>query len=228
MALRLSPLVIQTHRSLFFSIPTGNPTFPVSRQLLPSNNSILRCRNSSWMQPNVKRGEAREKHSTEEPIFDEQILQRELEKAVHDEDYIRAAKLRDDLRVLHEDGVASVLSANARFYDAFRSGDLASMQAIWSRGDHVYVVHPGAGRISGHELVVDSWEIICCADREFPIMIDLKNVEARVSGGLGYVTCLEVVKAGGGRWGKQVATNVFERVDGRWFMCAHHASHVEE
>lgn len=177
---------------------------------------------------NVKRGEAREKHNTEEPIFDEQILQRELERAVHNEDYSRAAKLRDDLRVLHEDSEASVLSANTRFYDAFRSGDLAAMQSIWSKGDHVYVVHPGAGRISSYEMVVDSWEIVCGADHEFPITIDLKNVEARVSGGLGYVTCLEVVKAGGGRWGKQVATNVFERIDGKWFMCAHHASHVEE
>lgn len=160
-------------------------------------------------------------------VLDEQALQQDLEAAIKAEDYTRAAKLRDDLRLLHEDSKASVLAANSRFYNAFRNGDLAAMQAIWAKGDNVYVVHPGAGRIAGYELVMGSWEIVCGAEHEFPILIDLKDVEVHVKGDVGYVTCMEVVKTKGSSWGKQVATNVFERIDGQWYMCIHHASHID-
>ncbi|KAG0488039.1 hypothetical protein HPP92_006850 [Vanilla planifolia] len=183
----------------------------------------LRCHNSTRhpsMLAKVKSGE------TGETTFDEPTLQRELEKAIEEEDYNRAAKLRDDLRAVHEDSKAAVMSANAGFYRAFRNGDLAAMRSIWSQGDNVYIVHPGAGRISGYEMVMESWDVVCGAEHEFPIQIDLKNVEVHVRGDAGYVTCLEIVKTRGSNWGKQVATNVFEKVGGRWLMCIHHASHM--
>ncbi|KAJ3695399.1 hypothetical protein LUZ60_000776 [Juncus effusus] len=175
-------------------------------------------------------------HDTEEnpnpnletPIQDEQSLQEALQAAIKQEDYSRAANLRDQIRLLQEDNKSSVLSANSRFYTAFKTGDLTAMHNIWSKGDHVYVIHPSAGRIEGYEMVMGSWEIVLGADYEFPIMIDLKNVEVFVKGGFGYVSCLEVVKTKGSSWGRQVATNVFEKVDGKWFICVHHASHMDE
>ncbi|XP_015694355.1 F-box protein SKIP8-like isoform X2 [Oryza brachyantha] len=166
--------------------------------------------------------------ATEDLLVDEETLQRNLQTAIQEEDYFRAAKIRDDLRILHEDTKASLLAANMRFYSAFKNGDLAAMYSIWAKGDHVYVIHPAAGRISGYDVVMQSWEMVCNADYEFPLNIDLKNVEVHVHGDLGYVTCLEVVKNKGRAWGKQVATNVFEKVDGTWYMCVHHASHIEE
>lgn len=161
-------------------------------------------------------------------IVDEETLQRNLDRAIQEEDYARAAKIRDDLHILHEDTKASLLAANARFYNAFKNGDLAAMYSIWAKGDHVYVVHPAAGRISSYDVVMQSWEMVCNADYEFPLNIDLKNIEVHVRGNLGYVTCLEVVKTKGRTWGKQIATNVFEKVDGTWYICVHHASHIEE
>jgi ketosteroid isomerase-like protein len=90
-------------------------------------------------------------------------------------------------------------------------------------------VHPSAGRISGYEMVMQSWEMVCDAGYEFPLQIDLRDVEVRVRGGVGYVTCLEMVRTKGSTsWGKQLATNVFEKVDGEWLMCVHHASHFDE
>lgn len=77
-------------------------------------------------------------------------------------------------------------------------------------------------------LYMGSWEFVCGADYEFPLLIDLKNVEVHVRGNLGYVTCMEVVKTKGTSWGRQVATNVFEKVDGQWYICIHHASHMDE
>ncbi|XP_020572689.1 uncharacterized protein LOC110019392 [Phalaenopsis equestris] len=234
MALRWPSLVMQTRKPPLLSSSKGNLTCsrflaaPTSKSF--SNTVYLRRNPSSHscISPNVKSGEAEGKPRADEIMFDEQTLQQQLDKAIEDEDYAHAAKLRDNLQVLHEDSRASVLSANERFYHAFRNGNLAAMQSIWAKGDHVYVVHPGAGRISGYELVTDSWEIVCGADHEFPIRIDLKDVEVHVRGNVGFVTCMEVVKTKGGSWGKQVATNVFEEIDGQWFICVHHASHSEE
>ena len=182
----------------------------------------------------VKSGEAEGRPSTEESAAsggapDEDSLRRELQTAIQGEDYARAAALRDELRVLQEDGRSAVLAANARFYAAFKDGDLVAMHRAWAKGDHVYVVHPSAGRISGYEMVMQSWEMVCDAGYEFPLQIDLRDVAVRVRGGVGYVTCLEMVRTKGSTsWGKQLATNVFEKVDGEWLMCVHHASHFDE
>jgi ketosteroid isomerase-like protein len=162
-------------------------------------------------------------------VVDEETLRHDLETAIEEEDYAQAARLRDELRHLREDGRSSLLAANARFYDAFRDGDLAAMHALWAKGEHVYVVHPSAGRIAGYDTVMRSWEMVCDADYEFPLRFDLQDVEVHVRGDLGYVTCLEMVKTrGSGSWGKQIATNVFEKVGGEWRMCIHHASHLDD
>ncbi|KAL6337179.1 hypothetical protein AAG906_036493 [Vitis piasezkii] len=164
--------------------------------------------------------------SGESILLDEQSLMRDLQIAIEEENYAQAAKIRDSLRLLHEDSKASVLAANARFYNSFRKGDLAAMQALWAKGENVCVVHPGLTGISGYDLVMGSWEIVW-ADYEFPLQIELKDIQVHVRGDMGYVTCVELVKTKGRSWGKQFAINVFERIDGQWFICIHHASHVD-
>lgn len=177
--------------------------------------------------PQVKSGDAEEALTSDGMTMDEQKLERDLQTAIEEENYARAAKIRDYLRVLHKDSKASVLAANDRFYTAFRNGDLAAMHTIWAKGENIFCVHPGAGGISGYDLVMGSWELVCGAEHEFPLQIDLKNVEVHIRGNVGYVTCMEVVKTKGNSWGKQVATNVFERIDGQWFLCIHHASRID-
>ena len=54
----------------------------------------------------------------------------------------------------------SVLSANAAFYDAFQSCDVAKMKAVWSDSDDVTCVHPGHPLISGADLVLNSWRAL--------------------------------------------------------------------
>ncbi|WOH08132.1 hypothetical protein DCAR_0727569 [Daucus carota subsp. sativus] len=159
-------------------------------------------------------------------IMNKQSLERELQNAIDEENYARAAKIRDSLRNLQEDSKASVLAANAQFYNSFRNGDLVTMQALWSKGDNVCVVHPGVSGISGYDLVMGSWEFVW-ADYEFPLQIEVKDVQVNVRGDLGYVTCIEMVKTKGKSWGRQFATNVFEKINGQWFMCIHHASYVD-
>ncbi|KAJ7542024.1 hypothetical protein O6H91_10G086200 [Diphasiastrum complanatum] len=156
----------------------------------------------------------------------ERTLKADLQAAIQSEDYGKAATLRDQLRVLQEDDRAAVLSANDRFYRAFEKADMSLMQKIWAKGENVHCIHPGAGCISGYELVIASWEVMLGADPSLQLRIDLRNVEVHVSGDLGFVTCLEVVRTSGRSWGKQVATNIFEKQNGTWVICMHHASHI--
>ncbi|XAR50881.1 hypothetical protein NMG60_11005336 [Bertholletia excelsa] len=164
--------------------------------------------------------------SGESILLDEQTLEQELQVAIKEENYAQAAKIRDSLRVLQEDGKASVLAANARFYNAFKKGDLAVMQALWSKGENACVVHPGVSGIFGYDYVMGSWEFVW-ADYDFPLEIEIKDAQVHVRGDLAYVTCTELVKTRGSSWGKQFATNVFEKIDGQWFICVHHASHID-
>ncbi|CAN4126193.1 unnamed protein product [Withania somnifera] len=164
--------------------------------------------------------------SGESILLNEESLTRDLKTAIKEENYARAAKIRDTLRLLQEDSKASVLAANARFYNSFRNGDLAAMQTLWSKGENVCVVHPGVSGITGYDLVMGSWEFVW-AEYDFPLDIEIRDVQVHVRGYMGYVTCIEMVKTKGSSWGKQFATNVFEKVDGQWYMCIHHASYID-
>lgn len=164
--------------------------------------------------------------SGESIMLDEEILKRELQIAIEEEDYAQAAKIRDSLRMLDEDTRTSVLAANARFYDSFKNGDLAAMQALWAKGDNVCCVHPGASGISGYDSVMESWEVVWM-NYDFPLAIELKDVRVHVRGNISYVTCIEFVRTSGSSWGGQFVTNVFEKIDGQWFICIHHASPVD-
>ncbi|CAN4106048.1 unnamed protein product [Withania somnifera] len=151
--------------------------------------------------------------SGESILQNEETLARDLTTAINEENYAQAAKIRDSLRLLQENSKASVLATNARFYNAFNTGDLASMQALWSRGENTCIVHPGESGLSGYDLVMRNWEFV--------------DVQVHVRGDLGYVTCIEMVETKGSSWGKQFAPNVLEKVDGQWFICIHHASYID-
>ncbi|XP_071717241.1 uncharacterized protein [Rutidosis leptorrhynchoides] len=199
------------------------------RQINKQSGNPIPLRNTSSYFPKpcqVKREDSEGTLSSESIMLDEQTLEQELKIAIEEENYTQAARIRDNLKLLHEDNKSAVLAANSRFYNSFRNGDLAAMQALWSKSDNVCVVHPGVSGISGYELVMGSWEFVW-ADYDFPLSIEVKDVQVYVRGDMGYVTCVEMVRTTGKSWGRQFATNVFEKINGRWFICVHHASHVD-
>ncbi|XP_024024953.1 uncharacterized protein LOC21406382 isoform X2 [Morus notabilis] len=159
-------------------------------------------------------------------IYYAETLERDLHTAIAEENYAKAAQIRDSLKLLKEDRKTSLLAANARFYNVFRIGDLATMQTLWAKGNEVCCVHPGARGITGYDDVITSWEYVW-ANYEFPLDIELKDVKVHVRGDVGYVTCVELVKTKGSSWGGQFVTNVFERIDGQWLICIHHASPID-
>ncbi len=120
-----------------------------------------------------------------------------------------------------------VAEANARFYRAFETLDLAEMAAVWLHAEHARCVHPGWPLLSGWEAVRDSWETIFANTAEMRFTIS--DLVVAVRGDLGWVTCTENIL---GQVADRVsvtsvlATNLFERSADGWRMVHHHASHV--
>ena len=122
---------------------------------------------------------------------------------------------------------AEVVEANARFYRAFETLDIAEMDRVWAHGDHVKCVHPGWPLLSGWDAVRDSWATIF--ENTAEMRFTLSHVEAMVGGDLAWVSCTEnILSDVGGRVSVTaiLATNLFERDGAHWRLVHHHASHV--
>ena len=123
--------------------------------------------------------------------------------------------------------VGAVEQANARFYQAFETLDLARMEAVWSHGEHVKCVHPGWPLLVGWDAVRSSWATIFANTGE--MRFTLSDVRASASGDLAWVTCTENIFSDvQGRLAvtSVLATNLFERAADGWRLVHHHASHV--
>ncbi len=120
-----------------------------------------------------------------------------------------------------------VREANARFYRAFETLDLAQMDRVWAHDDHVACAHPGWPLLTGWAAVRESWQAIFANTAEMNFTVS--DVRAATGGPLGWVTCTEnILSSVDGRLSvtSMLATNLFElRPDG-WRMIHHHASHV--
>ena len=123
--------------------------------------------------------------------------------------------------------LADIEQANARFYQAFETLDLARMDLVWSHGEHVTCVHPGWSLLVGWDAVRSSWEAIF--ENTAEIRFTLSDVRAAANGDLAWVTCTEnIFSEVRGRLTvtSVLATNLFERGPRGWLMIHHHASHV--
>lgn len=120
-----------------------------------------------------------------------------------------------------------VEDANAGFYRAFETLDLAEMDRVWAHDASVRCVHPGWPLLCGWEAVRASWRTIF--ENTGEMRFTLSDVTVNVAGDLAWVTCTENILA---ETGERVsvtailATNLFERTDAGWRLIHHHASHV--
>ncbi len=129
------------------------------------------------------------------------------------------AMLKDDLQ--------KVLEINERFYRAFESLDLSRMEEVWARGPSVTCIHPGWSLLRGWDAVRASWEVIF--KNTEAIWFTLSDVRVELKGLLAWVILMEniLTETEGSLSAISVlATNIFEKIDGRWFMIHHHASHI--
>jgi ketosteroid isomerase-like protein len=114
----------------------------------------------------------------------------------------------------------AVLAANAAFYKAFLTRDLAAMELLWA-DDGVSCIHPGWTALIGRESVLASWRNILGNAEQSPIHFGA--AEALVAGDEGRVVCVELIDAT-----VFAATNLFHRINGVWRMVHHHASPIAQ
>ncbi|MGD1949412.1 MAG: nuclear transport factor 2 family protein [Leptolyngbyaceae cyanobacterium] len=124
---------------------------------------------------------------------------------------------------------AAVLESNQAFYRAFEKKDIEVMEAVCSKGIGSLCIHPGRKALKGWEDIRQSWVQIFKATRYLEIDLDVVSVE--VSGDFAYVVLVEnVMQVAGSRRleAKSIATNVFERMGGQWYLVHHHGSPIAE
>lgn len=124
-----------------------------------------------------------------------------------------------------------VVAANAAFYAAVESGDVARIEASWDDADDITCIHPGWPLVSGRSRVARSWAVIMANTAYLQFFPTEVNVT--VAGDVAIVGCEHSVLAritdsegGLGETARVVATNVFRRRDDGWRLWAHHASPV--
>lgn len=126
-----------------------------------------------------------------------------------------------------DDDRQAVLEANAAFYRAFESLSLTHMEAVWLRAPHVRCVHPGWNLLVGWGPVMESWQRIFA--NTMSMRVALTNVDAEVLGDLAWVVATENIETeqrDGVSSACVQATNVFQRLHGRWLLVHHHGSPV--
>ena len=122
---------------------------------------------------------------------------------------------------------ADVEEANARFYHAFETLDIAEMDQVWVHGDRARCVHPGWPLLCGWEAVRTSWQTIFSNTEE--MRFTLADVTVNVGDDLAWITCTEnILSEVNGRVTVTaiLATNLFERGPDGWRLVHHHGSHV--
>ena len=120
-----------------------------------------------------------------------------------------------------------VEEANARFYRAFETLDLAEMDAVWLHAEYVKCVHPGWPMLSGWDAIRESWRVIF--ENTAEMRFTLGDIATVVSGSLGWVSCTEnILSEVRDRISvtSVLATNLFERSADGWLLIHHHASHI--
>ena len=113
----------------------------------------------------------------------------------------------------------AILAANAAYYRAFSTGDVAAMSRLWA-DDGVSCVHPGWTPLIGRAAVVDSYRNILASPNR--VRIAHREDTAIVTGDEGRVLCIEIVEG----TALLAATNCWRRVAGAWRMVHHQASPI--
>ena len=114
--------------------------------------------------------------------------------------------------------------AQQAFYEAFESGDLAAMMAVWSVDDDIACVHPQGPRLDGRAAIEAAWRNILPSS----IGVRVKLTDAREF--VDQAVAVHVVYENlwlpgeGAPRPPILATNAFRYSKRGWHMVLHHAS----
>ena len=114
--------------------------------------------------------------------------------------------------------------AEQAFYQAFQDADVQAMMAIWSPVGKVLCVHPMGPPLTTLEVIRASWLEIFAGDLNQ--RIDTQVVMEKRAETLCTRTVIENFSIPGRneQFAPIIATNIFWRGDGSWYLISHHAS----
>lgn len=159
----------------------------------------------------------------------------ELYEAVKQQEFAKAANLKRELNHMHMDDCGSVLQANSLFYRAFSDKNLQDMENLWCKDSTATCIHPSGKPMVGYKAVCDGWRRMFEATGSFQrAWMEPHNIHIAVKGAsMAVISCDEHVylrrfvrgqKRATELINKLTATNIFRKIDGRWYMFHHHAS----
>jgi ketosteroid isomerase-like protein len=125
----------------------------------------------------------------------------------------------------------AVRSANEAFEAALSARDIHAMEQAWSHGPEAMAIHPNAKSVVvGWDAVKASWEAVF--GRFLELSASMRDPQIRAVGNFAWVVGVEEVK-GRRPSGESVgygalATNIFEKREGRWLIVLHQVSRVPE
>ncbi len=115
--------------------------------------------------------------------------------------------------------------AEAAFYLAFETLDLALMHQVWGVGAQVACLHPGGDLLLGAPAVLDSWRQILQGAR--PPGLAFRRLQAQGDAATRVHLVEELISPSGGADDdstRVLATNVYRREGEGWRLQLHHAS----
>lgn len=128
------------------------------------------------------------------------------------------------------DDKADVLVANQAVEQSFSKLDISAIEATWARSD-VSVIHPASkSPIVGWEAVQKSYADHPIRYKDFTVAMD--NPVVTINGNVAWVVGVEKVHAHRSNGEpldiSALATNIYEKRDGKWLMVHHHASRAPQ
>lgn len=179
--------------------------------------------------------------TAEEEVHD---IESSMYDAIENGNYDAAQKKKIMLNQMHIDDIGSVLQVNSAFYKAFSQKDYDAMEQVWLADASALCIHPSNQPIFGAKNVLASWKEMFTGGNEAfqKNKIEPENIRLSVKGTTAILTCDEEVytkrfvrgrkrlvsekkgKPGMELVNKLVTTNIFRKVNGKWYMIHHHAS----
>jgi hypothetical protein len=125
------------------------------------------------------------------------------------------------------DDETRVKEANARFYEALSSQNLAEMETVWLHAPWTKCVHPGWKLIVGWDKIRESWDNIF--RNAGYLRITIGNLAIQIQNEVAWVVCTENIasaREADYQTATAQATNIYHQVKGLWLLVHHHASPV--
>ena len=165
-------------------------------------------------------------------------IEGQLYDAIRKQDYTTAAIQQKALQQLQYDATIQVLQCNSAFYKAFSKKDYKSMELLWLPNDkHVLCIHPSHVPIVSSYNINQSWQQMFTSSSNSNFQktwIEPTNIRINVRGNnMAIVTCDEQVYIRRFVRGQKrqtelintlTATNIYYKLQHRWYMIHHHAS----